>query len=77
VSISPQFRFHCYQTPCHKLSTHTSRAYATNDDSKERKLLGQLWEYGGKGTALFLMAEKRDNDGRDVYQQLAQKIRTA
>lgn len=29
-----------------------------------------------KGTALFLMAEKRDNDSRDVYQQLEQKVRT-
>jgi len=28
-----------------------------------------------KGMALFLMAEKRDKDGRDVYQQLKQKIR--
>jgi type III restriction enzyme len=54
---------------------YKGKAYATNDDSKEKKLLGQLWESRSKGAALFLMAEKRDNDGRDIYQQLEQKIR--
>jgi type III restriction enzyme len=54
---------------------YKGKAYATNDDSKEKKLLGQLWECRSKGTALFLMAEKRDKDGRDLYQQLEQKVR--
>lgn len=56
---------------------YKGKAYATNDDSKEKKLLGQLWEAKSKGTALFLMAERRDKEGRDVYQQLEQRIRTA
>jgi type III restriction enzyme len=56
---------------------YKGKAYATNDDSKEKKVLGQLWDAKSKGRALFLMAEKCDKDGRDVYQQLEQKVRTA
>ena len=53
---------------------YKGEAYVTNDDSREKKLLGQLWEDRSKGAALFLMAEKRDKDGRDVYRQLEQKV---
>ncbi len=48
--------------------------YKTNDDSKEKKLVGELWERlcGGKG--LFLMAVDRDETGRDVREQLLAKV---
>jgi type III restriction enzyme len=35
-------------------------AYVTKDDSKEKHLLGELWEAKSNGKGLFLMAEKED-----------------
>ena len=49
-------------------------AYKTNDDSKEKWQIGRLWEEMSGGKGLFLMAEKRDAQGRDVHRQLAEKI---
>jgi type III restriction enzyme len=49
-------------------------AYVTNDDSKEKKLLGELWESKSNSKALFAMAEKKDALGRNIYGQLAAKI---
>jgi hypothetical protein len=34
-----------------------------------------LWEEKSGGKGLFLMAEKRDSAGRDLFRQLAEKIR--
>lgn len=45
-------------------------AYATNDDSKEKKLLGELWEAKSDSRALFHMAERQDASGRGAYEQL-------
>jgi type III restriction enzyme len=43
------------------------------DDSKEKELLGQVWaEQSGH---LFLMAWKKDDQGRDVYQQINNVIK--
>ncbi|ARO86659.1 restriction endonuclease subunit R [Nitrosospira lacus] len=50
-------------------------AYATNDDSKEKCQLGELWEKKSSGKGLFLIAEKNNEIGRSVYDQLAAKIR--
>lgn len=47
--------------------------YVTNDDSKEKRLLGELWQEKSNGKGLFLMAEKQDGLGRGVYDQLAAK----
>jgi hypothetical protein len=33
-----------------------------------------LWEEKSGGKGLFLMAEKRDSAGRDLFRQLAEKI---
>lgn len=41
------------------------RDYSTNDDSKEKKLLGERWAKGSNGGALFLMAVKKDERGRN------------
>jgi type III restriction enzyme len=49
-------------------------AYVTNDDSKEKRLLGELWEAKSNGKGLFLMAEKADELGRGVFEQIRAKI---
>jgi type III restriction enzyme len=38
------------------------------EDAKEKELLGQVW--AEKSGNLFLMAWKKDTQGRDVYQQI-------
>ena len=48
--------------------------YKTNDDSKEKKLLGELWAKKSNGKCLFLMAVKDDN-GLNVKQQIENIIR--
>jgi type III restriction enzyme len=50
--------------------------YMTNDDSKEKSELGELWERRSGGHCLFLMATKRDALGRDPYEQIKAKIET-
>ncbi|MBA4390277.1 MAG: restriction endonuclease subunit R [Syntrophus sp. (in: bacteria)] len=54
---------------------YKGKVYLTTDDSQEKRNLGELWEEKSRGKALFLMAEKRDVQGRDVYKQLADKIK--
>ncbi len=51
-------------------------AYATNDDSKEKNLVGELWAEHGGEKALFLMAvdKKTDADGLDTRTQLLDAI---
>ncbi len=48
--------------------------YRTNDDSREKKQVGHQWEKSSGGRCLFLMAVARDEQGRDVRQQIADKI---
>ncbi|HEX5434520.1 MAG TPA: restriction endonuclease subunit R, partial [Candidatus Angelobacter sp.] len=45
-------------------------SYATNDDSHEKKLLGEVWSKCSNGRALFLMAVKRDERGKNVHDQI-------
>lgn len=42
----------------------------SNDDSKEKQMIGELWARKSNGAAIFLMAVKRDLQGRDVMNQL-------
>jgi type III restriction enzyme len=44
--------------------------YVTNDDSKEKKVLGEVWASKSDGRALFLMAVKKDERGRNVHDQI-------
>lgn len=44
-----------------------------NLETKEKKLIGELWERKMNGKGLYIMAVKDDN-GRDVYAQLMDKI---
>jgi type III restriction enzyme len=53
---------------------YKGEVYKTNDDSKEKKNLGQLWAEKSGGKTLFLMAVERDEQGRDVYQQIENAI---
>ena len=54
---------------------YKGKAYATNDDSVEKRKLGQLWAERSGGKALFLMAEKQ-KDGMNVAEQIAMAIGT-
>lgn len=48
--------------------------YKTNDDSREKRQVGEQWEKASKGRCLFLFAVK-DDLGQTVQQQIAAKIR--
>lgn len=48
--------------------------YKTNDDSKEKIQVGNQWEASSDGRCLFLFAVERDDLGRDVFQQIADKL---
>lgn len=54
---------------------YKGKQYITNDDSKEKRNLGELWEEKSGGKGLFLMAEKKDALGRNVHKQLVDKTR--
>lgn len=43
---------------------------ADTQDTKEKRNVGQLWAEKSNGTGLFLMAEKRDVQGRDIRAQI-------
>lgn len=53
---------------------YKGKAYVTNDDSKEKRQLGELWEKKSNGKGLFLMAELKDRLDRGVYDQLCAKL---
>lgn len=48
--------------------------YKTNDDSREKQQVGYRWEQSSDGRCLFLFAVAVDDHGRDVFQQLANKL---
>ena len=48
--------------------------YMTNDDSREKRQVGEQWEKASAGRCLFLFAVETDEVGRNVAQQIAQKI---
>lgn len=48
--------------------------YETNDDSREKRFIGEQWERSSDGRCLFLFAVKTDDFGRDVTKQLSDKI---
>ena len=47
---------------------------ASADDAQEKQNIGALWEAKSGGKALFLMAVKVDDQGRDVARQIQAKI---
>jgi type III restriction enzyme len=52
---------------------YKGEAYATNDDSREKKAVGAAWQRASNGQAVFVMVE-RDLHGQDLGQQLRQAI---
>jgi type III restriction enzyme len=48
--------------------------YKTNDDSREKRNLGELWAEKSRGKALFLMVVETDEQNRDVYKQIGDAI---
>ncbi len=53
---------------------YKGKPYETNDDSKEKINIGELWEKKSNKKGLFLFAVKRDGKGRDVYKQIEDKV---
>jgi len=53
---------------------YKGKPYETNDDSREKRQVGEQWEKSSDGRCLFLFAVKQDADGRSVHQQLADKL---
>jgi type III restriction enzyme len=48
--------------------------YITNDDSREKLNVGELWAAKSNGQGLFLMAQMVDASGRRLYDQIADVI---
>lgn len=53
---------------------YKGEVYASNDDSAEKREVGNKWAQLSKGKCLFIMAVKQDQDGRDVRQQILAAI---
>lgn len=53
---------------------YKGKPYETNDDSREKNQVGHQWEQSSGGRCLFLFAVKVDDQGRDVFKQLAAKL---
>jgi type III restriction enzyme len=49
---------------------YKGEVYRTNDDSREKNLVGGCWAAKSNGKCLFLMAVAKDANGRDVFQQI-------
>lgn len=47
---------------------------ATNIDSENKRLIGQLWEKSSDGKCLFLMATKKNDKGLTLNEQIKKKI---
>jgi len=53
---------------------YKGEAYKTNDDSAEKRLVGDLWAKHSQGNCLFIMAVKKDENGQGVHQQILNAI---
>lgn len=53
---------------------YKGEAYVSNDDSAEKRMVGELWAKLSDGKCLFIMAVEQDKDGRDVRQQVLNLI---
>ncbi len=49
---------------------YKGEGYKTTDDSREKTAIGNLWAEKSNGQCLFLFAVEKDDQGRNVYQQL-------
>lgn len=46
----------------------------TNDDSKNKDMIGQLWEKSSNGKCLFLMATSKKQAGKSISAQIREKL---
>lgn len=53
---------------------YKGKIYITNDDSREKKAVGDLWARKSGGQCLFLMAELKNDKGQGVFQQVDELI---
>jgi len=53
---------------------YKGEAYATNDDSAEKRAIGNKWAELSNGKCLFIMAVEQDQQGRGVSQQIINLI---
>lgn len=53
---------------------YKGKVYASNDDSREKRAVGELWANKSNGKCLFLMAELKNVHGKSMYQQIDEKI---
>lgn len=53
---------------------YKGEVYATNDDSAEKRSIGEKWAELSNDKCLFIMALEQDNKGRDVRQQILDLI---
>ncbi|MEQ1545244.1 DEAD/DEAH box helicase family protein [Methyloglobulus sp.] len=53
---------------------YKGKVYVTNDDSREKKAVGELWAKKSGSLCLFLMAELKNDQGQTVYQQIDKLI---
>jgi type III restriction enzyme len=53
---------------------YKGEAYVSNDDSAEKRMVGELWANLSGGKCLFIMSVEQDKDGRDVRQQILNLI---
>ena len=49
---------------------YKGEAYVTNDDSAEKRAIGNKWAELSKGACIFIMAVEQDSQGRNVGQQI-------
>jgi len=66
--------FVCELTDGRILAVEYKGAHLANSDTDEKKQVGEQWEKTSDGRCLFLLAVKTDERGRDVKQQIADKI---
>lgn len=53
---------------------YKGEVWATMTDTEDKRRVGEKWESKSGGKALFLIAEKRDAQGRGVFDQIKAKI---
>lgn len=54
---------------------YKGKVYASNDDSREKRAVGELWaNKSNNKCCLFLMVEMKNAHGKGVYQQIDEKI---
>jgi len=54
------------------LAVEYKGGHLIGDDSREKDLIGKFWAKSSNGQCLFYMVTKKDEQNRDVYEQISQ-----